>query len=163
MLENTQYTTVEIAAVLRLYNEIKQGKKPNYDEKLHTMMRSAIVNNQFYISGVGENTPYITYRGWHITTREPYFNTNRREVYNEAADDDYQLYRAVVEAASVQVADVLRKIIYDGQPIEILVQCCLIEFGYKLGIIPKRSSEITRTWSIIEVAEELQRNGTFNI
>lgn len=162
MLENTQYTTVEIAAVLRLYSEIKQGKKPNYDEKLHTMMRSTLVNNQFYVSGI-ENTSYISYRGWNITTREPYFNTNRREVYDEAADDDYQLYRAVYDAANIQVADVLRKILYDGQPIEILVQCCLIEFGYKLGILPKRSSEITRRWSLIDVAEELQRNGTFNI
>lgn len=162
MLENTQYTTAEIAAVLKLYSEIKQGKKPDYDEKLHTMMRSTLVNNQFYINSI-DNISFIRYRGWYIATREPYFNTNRREVYDEVAEEDYQLYRAVIDAANIQVADILRTIIYDGQPIEILVQCCLIELGYKLGIIPKRSSELTRAWSIAEVAEELQRNGTFNI
>lgn len=163
MPNNTLYTTAEIALVLRLYNDIRQGKNVKITEDEHNFLKQVFVPQALDIYN-GHDYPVITYRHWAISSRAPYYNRNRREVMNKGAEENYQLYRSILQAEKVQQGDQVRKLIYDGQPIELLVQCIMIEMGYKLNLLPKRASEINENHDdLLQIAEELETNGTFNI
>lgn len=164
MQKNSLYTTAEIDLVLRLYANLKQGKKLHITEQEHQFLRQQFESTWLMI--YDRDTSAISYRSWYLVCRETYFTTNRREVANRLSSADHQLYREVEDATDVQTADVFRSLIYDGLPIEVLVQCAIIEMCYRLNLIPRRASEVT--WGggntkLIELADELQRNGTFNI
>lgn len=164
MQKNSLYTTAEIGLVLRLYTDIKQGRKLHITEQEHQFLRQQLIPNWLMI--YDRNTSAISYRSWYLVSRETYFTTSRREVADKLSSADHQLYREIEEALIVQTADVFRSLIYDGQPIEVLVQCAIIEMCYKLNLIPKRASEVvwdSMNTKLLELADELQRNGTFNI
>lgn len=163
MPNNSLFTTAEIALVLRLYNDIRKGIVPKITVEEHNFLKRTFVPANVYIYN-GDDVPSIAYRYWIISSKAPFYNTSRREVYNRGADDDYQLYQKVSSGSQIQCADQLRMLVYDGQPIELLVQCVMIEMGFRLHILPKRTSESSRgNDELLHLAEELQENGTFNI
>lgn len=163
MPNNSLYTTAEIALVLRLYNDIRQGKSVKITEGEHSFLKRTLVPEAIHIYD-GSDHPTITYRHWSIASRAPYYNRTRREVMDKGAGDNYKLYQSIIQAEKIQQGDQVRKLVYDGQPIELLVQCVMIEMGFKLNLLPKRASEVSAGQTdLLRLAEELETNGTFNI
>jgi len=162
MAKQRLYSTVEIELVLRLFSEFRKGQKLTATKEERQFLMQNFEPSQFNMY-MGEIDQYATYRNWAMYYNSSLFNTNGREAINAATQPDFTLDSLLNKAQGYQSADVLRNLRYRGEPVELLVQCALIEMSFKLGFLPRRTSESYQQPQMQVLAEELEANGTFNI
>lgn len=162
MASNKLYTTVEIELVQKLFNDFRKGKELRVTEEEHSFLRNAIEPRMISVN-YGDDANIVTYRGWAVVYNSSYFNKHGREGIMRADNPDYDLESLLHDAHKYQAGDIVRTIVYDGKPIQILVQTAMIEIAFKLGFLPRRTSDQPAMSRLITIAEELQENGTFNI
>jgi hypothetical protein len=162
MAKQGLFTTVEIELVLRLYSLFRKGQKLELTAEEHQFLKQQFRPEQF-TSALGGSQTVMSYRNWVVLYNSGLFNINGGEMLDNAIQPNWDLEGAINKHLKYQQADILRNLWFHGRPVEVLLQCAMIEMVFQLGHAPRRSSDAYPQVPIMTLARELQENGTFNI
>jgi len=160
MPANKLFTTEEIELVLRLYREMKLGKKLTITESEQNFLRRNVVNEHIQIH-YNSTIPLICYRGLAIVSNEPFYLTKER--VEGDFDLEFELRGELDALKAVQSADQVRMLVYDGKPIEVLLQMAMLEMSFKLDLLPTSTSHRYGPSLLLDLARSLEENGTVNL